>query len=256
MAYSFQTLRLDAAEHIVAITLSRPCVGNAVNELAAREIRDACDIVRQDDGIRAVILAGDGPDFCVGTDPAELPASPDAIARLKASGAIAAIEKPTIALVQGSALDQGLELALACDIRVAAADARFGMAQLRSGAVPWDGGTQRLPRLIGVSRAMEMLLTSRALNAEEALRVGLVNYAAESAAAASERAQALAAAIAERGPIAARYLKEAMAKGADMTLAQGLGLEADLSVILQSTADRAEGIASFLQRRPPQYTGE
>ena len=252
---SAPTLRLTAADRIATITLSRPDTRNAVNERMAQELRDACERIRQDDDIRVAILTGEGAAFCVGADVDGETLAPDDLARLKAADAIAAIEKPTIALINGDALDQGLELALACDIRIGASHAKFGLTQVDSGIIPWDGGTQRLTRLIGQSRAMQLILTSSVIDAAEALNIGLLNHATERAEAA-ECAANLAAAIAAHAPIAARYLKETLLKGADMTLAQGLALEADLSVILQSTADRAEGIASFLHRRPPHYRGE
>lgn len=252
---SAPTLRLTAADRIATITLSRPDARNAVNERMAQELRDACERIRQDDAIRVAVLTGEGAAFCIGADVDGETLAPDDLARLKAADAIAAIEKPTIALINGDALDQGLELALACDVRIAASHAKFGITQVGSGIIPWDGGTQRLTRLIGQSRALQLILTSRLIDAAEALNIGLLNHAAEPAQAA-ECAANLAAAIAAHAPIAARYLKETLLKGADMTLAQGLALEADLSVILQSTADRAEGIASFLQRRPPYYRGE
>ena len=141
------------------------------------------------------------------------------------------------------------------NLRVAVSGAHLGLTHVAGGTMPWDGGTQRLPRIVGQGRAMEMILTSRLVDAQEALEIGLVNFAAEREEAVGY-AMSLATTIAAHAPIAARYLKETLVKGADMTLAQGLGLEADLTVILQSTADRAEGIASFLERRAPRYTGE
>ena len=252
---SAPTLRLTAADRIATITLSRPHAHNAVNERMAQELRDACERIRQADDIRVAILTGEGAAFCVGADIDVEALAIDDLARLKAADAIAAIEKPTIALINGDALDQGLELALACDIRIGASHAKFGLTQVSASAIPWDGGTQRLTRLIGQSRALQLILTSRQIDAAEALNIGLLNHAAERAEAADYAAN-LAAAIAGHAPIAARYLKETLLKGADMTLSQGLALEADLSVILQSTADRAEGIASFLHRRPPHYRGE
>lgn len=252
---SAPTLRLTAADRIATITLSRPHARNAVNDRMTQELRDACERIRQDDDIRVAILTGEGTAFCVGAGVDGETLAPDDLARLKAADAIAAIEKPIIALINGDALDQGLELALACDLRIAASHAKFGLTQVSSGIIPWDGGTQRLTRLIGQSRALQLILTSGVIDAAQALNIGLLNHAAEPAQAADYAAN-LAAAIADHAPIAARYLKETLLKGADMTLAQGLALEADLSVILQSTADRAEGIASFLHRRPPHYRGE
>lgn len=253
---SISPVGYEIAEHIATITLCRPEAGNAIDELMAAALRDACERARQDDDVRVVMIAGAGDAFCVGTEGAAGGLAPDDMARLRVSDAAAAIEKPTIALLNGDALDQGLELALACDARVAAADARLGLTQVSKGVMPWDGGTQRLPRLIGQSGALEMILTGRVVRAADAVDAGLVNRVQSGAAAAAEYAYELAARMAAHAPIAARYLKETLLKGADMTLAQGLALEADLSVILQSTADRAEGIGSFLERRAPMYRGE
>ena len=249
-------VRYEISEHIATITLCRPDAGNAIDELMAAALRDACERARQDDDVRVVMLTGAGDAFCLGTESGAGMLAPDDIARLRVSDAVAAIEKPVIALINGDALDQGLELALACDARVAAADARLGLTQVRRGAMPWDGGTQRLPRLIGQSAALEMILTGRIVIASEMVDAGLVNRAQGNASDAAEYAYGLASRMAAHAPIAARYLKETLLKGADMTLAQGLALEADLSVILQSTSDRAEGIGSFLERRAPRYRGE
>ena len=246
---TLRTLTLAIEEHVATVTLDRPAAGNSVNELMASELREACESVEADPDVRVILLTGRGDAFCLGTDgsgPAD---------DLRAAVAVAAVNKPVIAVLNGDAVDQGLEIALACDIRVASTRARLGLTHLARGAIPWDGGTQRLPRLVGIGRAMDMLLTSRLLDALEALEAGLVNELAE-AADLRTQARALAGTIAGQGPIAARYLKEALLKGADMTLEQGLRLEADLNIILQSTADRAEGVRSFLERRPPLYRNE
>jgi len=239
-------MRLSIDAHIATITLS-----NAIDERSAQQLRDICDSVRRHDDVRVCVITGEGSVFCAGTEYS----GTDEFERLRVSEAIAAIEKPTIALINGDAIDQGFEIALACDLRVASSDARMGLTHLAAGFIPWDGGTQRLPRIVGQSRATDMIMRSRLLNAQEALEFGLVSHTSEHEGAA-EYAMSLASTIASHAPIAARYLKETLLKGADMTLAQGLGLEADLTVILQSTADRAEGIASFLERREPEYRGE
>ena len=244
-----RTLTLAIEEHVATVTLDRPAAGNSVNELMASELRETCESVDADPDVRVVLLTGRGDAFCLGTD------GPGPVDDLRAAAAVAAVRKPVIAVLNGDAVDQGLEIALACDIRVASTCARLGLTHLARGAIPWDGGTQRLPRLVGIGRAMDMLLTSRLLDAGEALEAGLVNELAE-AADLRTRARALAGTVAGQGPIAARYLKEALLKGADMTLEQGLRLEADLNIILQSTADRAEGIRSFLKRRSPLYRNE
>ena len=250
-----ETLRLTIHEHVATITLCRPDAGNRLDERAAQRLRDACERVRQDDDIRVGIITGAGGVFCEGTEFDGDAPTADELARLRVSDAVAAIEKPMIALIGGDAIDQGLELALACDLRVASSDARLGLTHVADGLIPWDGGTQRLPRIVGQSHATWLILTSRIIDARAALDMGLVNHIAGREDAA-EYAASLAATIASHPPIAARYLKEALTSGADMTLAQGLGLEADLTVILQSTSDRAEGIASFLERRAPKYRGE
>ena len=244
-----RTVTLAIEEHVATVTLDRPASGNSVNELMASELRETCESVDADPDVRVVLLTGRGDAFCLGTD------GPGPVDDLRAADAVAAVRKPVISVLNGDAVDQGLEIALACDIRVASTCARLGLTHLARGAIPWDGGTQRLPRLVGIGRAMDMLLTSRLLDAGEALEAGLVNELAE-AADLRTRARALAGTVTGQGPIAARYLKEALLKGADMTLEQGLRLEADLNIILQSTADRAEGIRSFLERRPPVYRNE
>ena len=225
----FPIMHLSIQNHIATITLSCPSAGNAIDERTAQQLRDACDVVRQDDDVRVCIITGADGVFCTGTEFDDSAPSTDEFDRLRVSEAVAAIEKPTIALINGDAIDQGLELAIACDLRVAAIGARLGLTHLSYGVIPWDGGTQRLPRLIGQSRATDMILRSRVLDSEEALEIGLVNYAG-SAEDAAEYAMSLAVTIASHAPIAARYLKETLVKGADMTLAQGLGLEADLTV--------------------------
>ncbi len=260
---AYERIRLEVDGRVARLTLARPGAGNAIDGRAAAELRDACERVRQDDAVWVVTLAAEGDAFCAGTDPAALaelgaldaPALPSALAELRVAEAVAAVEKPVVAALSGDALDQGLELALACDVRVASLDARFGMTQLARGLLPWDGGTQRLPRLVGRAAATEMLLTGAILDAARAAEMGLVNEAVAPERVA-ERTGEIAAAVASFGPIATRYTKELVREGLDMTLDQGLRLEGDLNFLLQSTADRAEGVASFLERRSPTYRGE
>ncbi len=235
---------------IATITLERPGSGNAVTERTAAEIGDVSERVGQDDAIRVAILTGSGDAFCLGTEPS----SNGGLDMLKVAGTIASIDKPVIAALNGDAIDQGLELALACDIRIAARTARLGLTHLSRGLMPWDGGTQRLPRAVGRASALEMLLTSRLVDADEAVDMGLVSLVVDGFEV-YQKALDVASAIADHGPVAVRYVKEAVLKGMDLTVDQGLRLEADLNVILQSTEDRTEGIQSFLDRRPPRYTG-
>ena len=246
-------LRVTGA--VATITLARPDARNAVAFDLAYTLADLAGQARQRDDVWVVVVAAEGPDFCAGTAEDALAGITDDDSRLsdlRVAQMIADVEKPVICAAQGAVHEQGLEIALACDIRIADSTATFAMRQALSGSMPWDGGTQRLPRVIGRSRAVEMLLTGRSLDAETALSIGLVNEIVPPGAAGS-RAAEIAAAIADHGPIALRYLKEAVLTGSDGPLSQGLRLEADLSFLLQSTSDRSEGISSFLQRRSPTY---
>ena len=246
------------------MTLTRPESGNRIDSALAMELRQACQAVRDDEDIYLLILMGAGQTFSVGREPPpfetpqqipkESPMGPGWLEQLQVASSLAALPIPVIVAVNGDALDHGLELALAGDLRVAATNATFGLTDLSRGVLPWDGGTQRLPRLVGPAWARDMVLTSRVIDATEALAIGLVNRVVEGDQLLGEVHQ-MADAIVAGGPIAARYAKEAVQKGMDLSLPQGLGLEADLNVILQSTTDRAEGIESFLQRRDPRYTG-
>ena len=160
----FETIIVESDVRIATLTLDRASSGNAVNERMAFELGDACQQLDQDDDTRVVVITGKGDAFCLGTDPAALQKQGDlaeSLYSLRVAGRIAAIEKPVIAALNGDATGQGLELALACDIRIASSQARFGMTQLKDETMPWDSGTQRLPRLVGRGRAIEMILTSR-----------------------------------------------------------------------------------------------
>ena len=227
------------------------------------EIRDVCQAIAQDDEVRLAVITGAGDTFCGGDEeePSAL-SDGDSAERIRerleprrVAAFIGAIEKPVIAGINGDALGHGLEIALACDIRVAAAGANFGMTQIGDGAIPWDGGTQRLPRIVGRAWATDMLLSGRVMDSAEALRIGLAHQALPSGDLAG-RLRQMASTMAALAPIATRYAKETVLKGMDMTLEQGMRLEMDLNLILQTTRDRAEGVASFLERREPTYTGE
>ncbi len=248
---------LQVAGNVAAITLTRPEVGNRIDFALAYVLADLTTEVRQRDDVWVVVLNAEGSDFCLGTDPtalSEVHADDGRLAELRVSQLFAEIEKPVICSMRGRADDQGFELALACDLRIADSEATFSMRQLSAGTMPWDGGTQRLPRVVGRSRAVELLLTGRTLDASEALRIGLVNEVSDPGNA-DNRAVELAGSIAAHGPTALRYVKEAVLAGLDGPLGSGLRLEADLSFLLQSTSDRHEGISSFLERRTPEYRG-
>jgi enoyl-CoA hydratase len=257
----YTTIKVTTNGPVGLITLARPGAGNTITSLMAQEMAEAFQSMADDDGILAVVLTGDGTSFSLGADPAEPP--PHSLEELEAflashqaSERAANLEKPIIAAVNGPCLGQGLELALACDLRVASQTATFAMPQLaHEGRIPWDGGTQRLPRVVGRAAALDLLLTGRTIDAQEALRLGLVNRVVEPTGL-LEHATKLAQQIAEYAPISVRYVKEAVHKGLDVTLEQGLRLEGDLYFILQTTEDRDEGIRSFLEKRKPQFKGK
>ena len=257
---TYESLTYEKKEQTVRLTLNRPGAGNVINLQLANELKDACREVNEDDGVRVVILTGAGDVFCAGADLGEILSSTiDDLHKMNpagiASGVVASINCPVIAAINGDALGAGLELALACDIRVALENARLGFPETSYGLIPGGGGTQRLPRLVGRGKATEMILLAEPVDAAEAYRVGLVNKVVAPQGL-DEEVGAIAATLASRAPIAVWYAKEAVNKGMDMTLEQGLRLEADLSFLLQSTEDRDEGIRAFLEKRKGQFKGE
>ena len=176
-------------------------------------------------------------------------------AQTNVAAAVAGIDRPVIGAINGDALGEGLEIALSCDIRLAARRARFGCPQVGEGLIPMDGGTQRLPRIVGKGKALELILAAETVDAKEAFEIGLVNKVVADEELASET-EATAKTIAGKAPIALRYAKEAINKGLDLTLEQGIRLESDLYFLLHTTVDRTEGITAFLQKRPPQFKGQ
>jgi enoyl-CoA hydratase/carnithine racemase len=216
----------------------------------ALELAEACAELDAADDIRVVVITGEGVSFSAGWEPVR---RGSVLAR--AAQAVAAVRKPVVAAINGDCLDHGLELALACDFRVTVSGAQFGIRHVASGLLPWDGGTQRLPRLVGRPQAIRLLLTAEVIDAEEALHMGLVHHIATDGDL-HKRVAEITRHLLNGGPIAAAYAKEAAMAGMDLTLAQGLRLEADLSILLQGTHDRAEGLSSFHERRKPKYEGQ
>ena len=240
--------RIDVARHAgcVTATINRPAAGNRIDAAMAPRLIELAEQVEDDDSVRVLAVTGGGATFCLGFES-------DVDPRLVES--LAAITKPVLAIVNGDAFDEGLELALALDIRVAAASARFALTQLTRGAMPRFGGTQRLARMIGTAQTLRMILTGAAIDAREALRLGLIGYIAEGRAALARRAREIAMRISSGGPLAMKLAKEAVLRGFDMTLEQGIRLEEDLYALLQTTADRDEGVRAFLEKRRPLFKG-
>ena len=235
--------------NIAHLTLNRPEADNFINQQIARGLEDVCCRINQNNDIHVVIITGSGTKmFCAGGELnlRECGCNP--------ANAIAGIGRPVIAAINGDALGEGLELALACDIRIASSKATFSLPRITEGLIPVHGGTQRLPRIVGRSKALEMLLTAETINAGEALETGLVNRVVSAEKLAAE-AETLAKTISAKGPVALRYIKEAVNKGMELTQEQGLQLEADLYFLLQTTADRTEGIEAFRKKRPPHFQG-
>lgn len=243
-------LRRRVADGIAWLTLERPAAGNRITPELAQALCDAAAEIDLDDSVHVVVLGASGASFCLGTDqPGSWQVDHDWVA------AVGALTRPTIAAVQGDAVAEGCELALACDVRVVSAAARFALPQLANGWLPAHGGTQRLPRIVGRMRALDLLFTGRMVDAAEAEAIGLASRVV--AHARFKRAvDRLAHELAAKGPIALRYAKEAVLRGGDLTLDQGIRLEEDLYVLLQTTGDRREGVWAFLEKRPPVFRGK
>jgi enoyl-CoA hydratase/carnithine racemase len=259
---AYEAIRYELADGIATITLNRPAVHNAMNERMREELT-ACfgALVRSEDA-RVVVVTGTGDRaFSAGADIREFvaPQVPvkfrDGRRRVDFRAAMDRCPQPIIAAIRGFALGGGLELALACDIRIAGEDSQLGLTEVNLAIIPGGGGTQRLPRLVGRGKALEMILTGARIDAREALRIGLVERVVPATEVLSS-AQALARALAEKAPVALRYAKEAVVKGLGLPLEDGLRLENDLATLLRTTDDRIEGAKAFLEKRKPRFTGQ
>ncbi len=258
---TYETIRSELGEGVATVTLNRPDVLNAMNDALRGELTRCFTALAGDDDVRVVVVTGAGDRaFSAGADIREFgaPQTPTRFReqrrRVDFRQAMDRCAQPIIAAIRGYALGGGLELALACDIRIVADDAQLGLTEINLAIIPGGGGTQRLPRLVGRGKALEMILTGARIGAAEALRIGLVERvvpAGELTAHVGELARALAG----KAPVALRYAKEAVVKGLELPLADGLRLENDLATLLRTTEDRIEGARAFLEKRKPRWTG-
>src|SRR5499433_815012 len=246
---------------IAYVTLNRPKVLNALNTPTWKDLRTAFEDVRDDDAVRGVILTGAGDKaFIAGADIGEL-AHASAIDAERSSRVgqevldlVENLGKPVIAAVNGFALGGGCETAMACTIRIAVEHAKFGQPEVKLGLLPGGGGTQRLPRLVGKGRALQLILTGDMITAAEAYRIGLVNEVVP-AANLIARAEAILAQIFANAPIGVRYSLEAVNRGLDTSLEEGLRLEASYFGLCAATDDKKEGTSAFLEKRVATFAG-
>jgi enoyl-CoA hydratase len=257
----FEFLQVSIDDGIAIVTVNRPDKLNALNAATIAEIDDAFHRLAADDDAAGIILTGAGSKaFVAGADIAEL-ATMDPLGAIRVSRHgqdafrfIERMRKPVIAAVNGFALGGGLELALACHLRLASAKARFGLPEVKLGIIPGYGGTVRLPRLVGRGRALELILTGEMIDAEEALRIGLVNHVAEPDALA-ETTRSLLAKILANGPVALALALESVDHALTTSTAEALTLESDLFGLLAGTDDMHEGMQAFLEKRAARFRG-
>jgi enoyl-CoA hydratase len=258
----YKTLIYEKKDDIGILTVNRPDKLNAISNELTAELSHLLDELEKDDKLRVLIITGSGDKaFVAGADIQEL-VDRDARMGRRVSherqeifSRIENLPVPVIAAVNGYALGGGLELALACNIRVCSEKAQFGAPEVKLGIIPGDGGTQRLPRLVGLGRAMEMILTGDFIDAQEAYRIGLVNKVVppeELMNAAMELAQK----IASRPPLAVKYAKEAVNRSQEGDTASGFALESYLHALTCTTEDKKEGVAAFLEKRKGKFKGK
>jgi E-phenylitaconyl-CoA hydratase len=256
-------LEITREAGVACLTLNRPDKRNAIDDATRDALTDAFAGFENDAAIRVVILTGAGTAFCAGVDlatPGNVPvqssmAASPIVTRLRLTAPLDAFNKPVIAALNGVAVGGGLELALACDLRIAATGARFGFPEVRIGSLPGSGGTQRLVGAVGRSLAAQMLLTGEPISAEQALASGLVSelHAPD---ALMGRAFALARVIAENAPLSLIAIKKALRAATDLPLAAGFELERSLYGALTLTQDREEGRKAFREKRKPKFQGK
>ncbi|WP_394216390.1 enoyl-CoA hydratase/isomerase family protein [Brachybacterium vulturis] len=253
------TLRTEVRDRIGTITLHRPEQRNALNQALLAELSAVLDAWEADAAVQGIIITGSGPQaFAAGADISEVAAwgVTDGLAATmqRLYDRLQDFPKPTLAALGGVAMGGGLELAMSCDLRIAAEEARMGLPEVGLGVLPSAGGTQRLSRLVGTGRALEMILTGRALSAEQAERYGLVTTVVPAADLLPTAAEIMRRILA-KGPLAVRLAKMVIGPGHDTDQRTGLLLEQLAQTLLFTTADKAEGTAAFLEKRAPDFDG-
>jgi enoyl-CoA hydratase len=257
---SYQNILLETKDRISTLTINRPDKRNALNQPTRDEILHALDSLQSSAESRVLIVTGAGDKaFIAGADIGEFEGRTPLTQReaMKARRIFDAIEefpKPVIAMINGFCLGGGMELALACDLRLASDTAKLGQPEINLGIIPGGGGTQRLTRLVGEGKAMELILTGDLIDAGQAKQIGLVNDVFP-AAELRDRVQSLASKIAEKSPIALRMAKEAVKTAARVNLREGLDRETDLFCLTFGSEDKAEGVRAFLEKRKPEFKG-
>jgi enoyl-CoA hydratase len=258
---NYELLTFQVADRIATITVNRPDKLNALNDALMRELGVAVDEARERDDVGAVLLTGAGRAFVAGADIAELAGQNAAEGKARAERGQRVFRrfeqsrKPTLAAVNGFALGGGCELAMACHIRLASDAAKFGQPEVKLGIVPGYGATQRLPRLVGKGRALQLLLTGEMIDAAEAYRIGLVNRIVPSGEL-LEAARTMLTSILAQGPLAVAHCIEAVDRGYDLPLDDAIALEASYFGLLSASADKAEGMRAFLDKRPAKFSGQ
>lgn len=259
---AYENILFEKKDKIVYITINRPKVLNALNWQTMKEIRDAFLSIKEENTVRGVIVTGAGEkSFIAGADIKEL-ATKDAVGAKEFSMTsqeilhlIEHFPKPIIAAVNGFCLGGGCELAMACQMRVASENAKFGQPEVNLGIIPGNGGTQRLPRLVGKGRALELILTGNMIDAQEAYRIGLVNRVAKPELLIST-AEEILTTILTKGPVAVKLCLEAVNHGMELTLDEGVQLEANLFGLCFATEDMKEGTRAFIEKRKPKFKGK
>jgi enoyl-CoA hydratase len=257
-----ENLKLEKKNKIAYVTIDRPKVLNALNMVTMQELHQVFTELKEDKEIRVVILTGAGEKaFVAGADINELAKNDPVEAKAYTHRGQAVLDlienlgKPVIACINGFALGGGCEIAMACTMRLASENARLGQPEVKLGLIPGYGGTQRLPRLVGTGLAMQILLTGEMISAQEAHRVGLVNEVVP-ADKLIARAEEIAARIIGNAPLAIQYCMEAVNRGMNMTLQEGLFLEATLFGMCCATEDKKEGTTAFLEKRAANFKGK